>query len=144
MLIMRRAWSEILILVRWQRHLHVSKQLGSLIPDWPPADAVVWTQEGQNAVVEESVSGISGKSCREISKWIQAWAPGALAASVPGQEGNVEMNLKTAVTRLNFWADDCDVMAGAKRSDQLGKLRHSALELFAAIRFAFRQKGGSS
>ena len=64
-------WTQALVLVRWHRHLQVQRRLGLLRPNWqwPPADHVVWSREGQNE--EDQAGDLHTDACRSIAQDIK-------------------------------------------------------------------------
>ena len=133
-LILRGRWTDVLFLLRWHQDLKRIHSLTLLIPGWPPAGSEPFYHIGEQRLEQPAVAP-SEDACVQLAYDIKIWS-----AKFGAEE---EASFSQAVQTLEQWAGS---FSNRSRLTTLeaGKFKHSAEEMFAALRLSFVLKGGAN
>ena len=146
-LVSKRKWSRLLLLARWHRSFRLHRQRVRYGPlaAWPPAEASVWNQLGQDEgrADMEDVPPLTADALADLGQSVRQWAPIILEGAAPPD--NARQTLEAAAAQLDGWRFTWQQAMGmlAMRGGG-GRYRHDARKLLSAIQLCSRAKAGPS
>ena len=152
-LVLKREWHSILLLVRWHSCLHEHRHRRPLgpLPSWPSVDAPVWRARGQHEAphVHDALLSAEPLNADVLQKFagiIRSWAP-ALLNDPPGSSppATVREDLLHLTRTLDSWGGSWrNAMGMLNISGGGSKFRHTARKLLDCIRLSTCLTGGPS
>ena len=151
-LLTKRAWSKIILLVRWHAALNQHNRRGrwqwtGLLEGWPPQHANVWAQRGQHQPndgrPEQHLQALDADTLQKFAGIIRSWAPALLEGAQPPASARDDLGF--VVTTLDNWSLSWRETLGMLNiPGACARFRHHSHKLLDCIRISSFLTGGPS